>query len=543
MAEGKAQLEMMGLLGKKKRDKEAALSPTQTMFMEEIMRGKNCFITGPAGVGKTFLISEIIKTLKSLKKKVGIAATTGVAAASIKGTTVHSWFGVGFADKPVEEYIAKRKEELKKQGFGYERAATRIVKTDVLIIDEISMMGCDFFGKIDDICRAIRPNGQDSPFGGLQLIVVGDFFQLPPIPDRHPKCWNCGGSALDKNGGVLGQLQCTKGRFGGDGVPAKCKISWSGQVRFAFNDDPFGRNRWDECGFVFCELTDVFRQKDKAFVELLHRIRLNKTTPEDVQLLEGLKKPLDCSDGILPTKIYPHNETVNEENDRNYALLDGKEHMYKAIDKSKNPESYLLKQLQKSSPALDVVRLKVGTQVMLVANEDVDKGFCNGARGVVTDFIDVTDAEQRAKYKYEGTEVSISKILPVVTYAIHGRTKVKVVNPYSWSREKGREIVSRHQIPLRPAWAITIHKTQGMSLSRVEMSLAEAFAEGQVYVGLSRATGMDVIHLATFDPAKIKTNQKVVDFYDACRRSRTKKRDFTDDDAAAGPAKSPKLDD
>lgn len=459
-----------------------ALNAQQLQVIETAQKGENCFVTGPAGTGKSHLIREIKKILSGVYACV---APTGIAAVNMGGRTLNSWSGVGMMTEPLETYIKKRRCEISR----YDTPGWRIKNTRTLIIDEISMVSLYMFVTIDRLCRAVRRS--DKPFGGIQILCFGDFYQLPPVPDT--KCWGCRGETT-----LSEEYMCNAPKTDAC-LPFAANL-------YAFDTCPDGRTPWEDLKFITVELTQVFRQTHKEFINLLHRVRKGEHTRDDIAMLVSLKRPLP-DDGILPTKLYTYNVNVDKENERNYNAIKSPEVCYKVDAGSNDRGRFLLEALRKATP--DIVRLKIGTQVMMCANVDVEKGLCNGTRGVVTSFVD-SEAVQPGPV---GMYLRKNSRLPVVTFALPAGTRTCVVLPHMWSvdtPEGGRAFVV--QIPLKHAWALTIHKSQGMTLSRLQVDLSTCFAPGQAYVALSRAVDPDGLEILSLDPARITTDSKVVRF-------------------------------
>lgn len=522
------------------------LDPGQRKVLELAVQGNcNLFITGPGGVGKSKTVKTIVEQLRARGKKVAVVAPTGIAALNIKGKTIHSWAGIGLGKDTAASYVASavtRHGRRPVRKFDYDDPMCRFINTDTIVLDEISMLSSSLFAKIDVMAKELRMSrgnptyglqkhvigridDQHRPFfGGMQVIVVGDFFQLPPVDDnsdvQFPKCWRCGETArvVDKDNRAYA---CTV-----------CKKEFCGKARFAFEPDPEGRNRWKEAGFVFCELTTVHRQKDAGFVAMLHRFRQGSVIPEDIASLTHLSRSLPPTpDGIVPTKLLPTNEQVNSVNSVNYARCRGKEYVYD-MNKScigKYGEK-LLEKAVRNCPFDVRVRLKKGAQVMLRANLSVEEGLCNGTCGAVVGFVDIANEQA---LKECGANVfglgaalmphRFGSVFPIVSFKIAGTDApfVTIIGPQQLTDEDkfGGSVSSIEitQVPLILAWAITIHKSQGMTISYVRMELARCFDRGQAYVALSRAASMDGLQVESFDPHRIFCDEDVIAFYQECR--------------------------
>lgn len=398
----------------------------QAQALKILQAGHNVFLTGSAGTGKTFLLNKFIEYLKKKNIKVGITASTGIAATHINGRTIHAWMGMGIAQTMDEKAIKKLKKN--------QEVRDRIKAAKILIIDEISMLDAERLNLIDKICKAIKD--PFAPFGGLQLVMCGDFFQLPPI---------------DKNG----------------------------QARFAYE-----ASAWQGAKIKVCYLEEQFRQNDLRFVKILNQIRANQAGEEELALLKKHSNKSSQS-SIGPTKLYAHNIDVDVINDRELAAISGEEMVY---DMSIHGPRDLVSYLKRSCLAPVELKLKVGAMVMFVKN-NFKAGYVNGTLAKVIGFSE--DGWPVVQMKNE-QEV--------------------IVTISSWSFEEGDDILANiHQLPLRLAWAITIHKSQGMSLDSAEIDLSKSFTHGMGYVALSRVRTLDGIYLVGINQMAIKVSQEVVE--------------------------------
>lgn len=399
---------------------------TQPQALKILKAGCNVFLTGSAGTGKTYLLNKFISFLKKKQVRVGITASTGIAATHIGGRTIHSWSGMRIKN----EMDIKAIKKLIKN----EKINERIKRSRVLIIDEISMLDADRFELTDKICKAVR--GNFLPFGGLQIVVCGDFLQLPPV-DRERK------------------------------------------AKFAYES-----LAWKNSDIKVCYLEKQFRQNDFKFVEILNKIRNNKAGQEELNYLKKrLYKSIDCS--IVPTKLYAHNADVDAINNYELSNIPGKEKVYYM---SGHGPKELVIFLKKSCMAPEELKLKADAVVMFVKN-NFDGGYVNGTVGKIISFED------------NGYPVVETK----------SGDKI-IVAPTSWNIEENDKIIaSINQFPLRLAWAITIHKSQGMSLDVAEIDLTKAFELGMGYVALSRVRTLDGIQLMGINELSLKVNQTVVE--------------------------------
>uniref|UniRef100_A0A8C1BE55 ATP-dependent DNA helicase PIF1 n=1 Tax=Cyprinus carpio carpio TaxID=630221 RepID=A0A8C1BE55_CYPCA len=419
------------VLGERKQ-----LSKEQTAVLNAVLSGKNVFFTGSAGTGKSFLLKRIIGSLPP--KSTYATASTGVAACHIGGTTLHSFAGIGSGSAPLEQCI----ELAQRPGVMQHWTSCKH-----LVIDEISMVEAEFFDKLEAIARSIRRSTE--PFGGIQLIVCGDFLQLPPV---------------------------TKGKD---------------KANFCFQS-----RSWRKCIHMNLELTEVRRQTDKAFISLLQAVRVGRVTEEvTAQLLRSAYHSIE-RDGILATRLCTHKDDVELTNENKLKQLPGVMRVFEAVDS----DPMLFQTIDALSPVSRMLQLKVGAQVMLTKNLDVQRGLVNGARGVVVDFQPGNQGLPRVRFLCGAVEV---------------------IKRERWMfKASGGLYLSRQQLPLKLAWAISIHKSQGMTLDCVEISLARVFESGQAYVALSRARSLEGLRVMDFDPRVVQANQDVLLFYKRLRKER-----------------------
>lgn len=405
------------------------LSDEQERVAAHIQAGGNALITGSAGTGKSTLLRELTSRFEG---NLPVCASTGIAAVNVGGMTVHSWAGLGLGDDPAE-VIAGNLTERKSGAWRRIRTAKR------LAIDEVSMIHGELFELIDRVFRLVREN--DAPFGGIQMILFGDFLQLPPV---------------------------SKGR----------------EQRFAFQSDA-----WVSAGIRTFVLSKVFRQADAAFSAALNDIRLGNVTDAVKAMLTSRYRVADAAPEIEPVTVYTHNADVEAMNERRLAQIKGEAHEWRARDYG---EPGPLKTLQKNCLAPETLRLKVGAQVMCLWNIDPEAGIANGSIGTVEGFGKHTK-------------------LPRVKFASGA---VIEMEKRQWQIKSGSDILAeRSQLPLRLAWAITVHKSQGMTLDKIRVHLAKAFEHGQSYVALSRARTLDGLFIESTSPGCIKAHPAAVAFY------------------------------
>jgi ATP-dependent DNA helicase PIF1 len=430
------------------------LTDEQMEVLNAALHGKSLFFTGAAGTGKSLLLRMMIERLRTKcgADKVFVTATTGVAAVNVSGCTLHSFAGIGLGTDDRSTMLTKITNN--------KIASRRWKAASVLIVDEISMLSAELFDKLEYVACAIRERPLDS-FGGLQVILCGDFFQLPPISDVY-----------------------------NTNTPAQ----------FCFESA-----RWNIVVKKTFVLHRIFRQKDLVFQHMLNEIRIGEPSQTTVEALNACCRQLKVSkNGILPTRLYPHRVDVCAQNRRRLAQLKTETHVFYAHDWERDPKTTFLKRLQDNCQAPQKLELKVGAQVMLLKNLDVDLELVNGSRGVVIGFEHASDSESEDK--------SLEIAYPTVRFTTGFE---QTLRPMTWCCYLGNvEMASRRQVPLALAWALSIHKSQGMTIDLIEMSLHKVFACGQAYVALSRATTLKGLRLLDHViPHRIFADKKVVEFY------------------------------
>lgn len=376
----------------------------QERALEILLAGDNVMLTGQAGSGKSYLLKQFIEVARNKRKKVVVTATTGLAAAHLGGQTIHSWSGIGLGTKLHEDYVYMMSETRKKA----------IRKTDVLIIDEVSMMHDYNLDMVDQAMKIIREN--DEPMGGLQVIFCGDFFQLPPVTQ------------------------------GGDG-----KFITESQV-------------WGNLNLSVCYLEEQHRAEDLRLQEILNAMRAGELRQRH---LNWLLERMELTPHGDVTRLYTTNASVDALNEAELAKVPGDSHYYLRTSRGKWDS---IVNLQRNVLAPEVLELKLGALVMAVKN-DPEGRYHNGSIGEVIDF--TPDGFPIVDFNY-----------PVIVY------------PDEWELKSGeRTIAAITQVPLRLAYAITVHKSQGMTLDAAEIDLSQAFVEGQGYVALSRVKNLDNLYI------------------------------------------------
>lgn len=386
--------------------------------------GHNIFLTGEPGAGKTHTINEFIRHCNKNDIGIGVTASTGIAATHIGGMTIHSWSGIGINSQLSEEQIERLSER--------SQLKSRFKKTRVLIIDEISMFDGARLNLVNQVCKVMKKSHR--PFGGLQIILCGDLFQLPPV------------------------------------------TRYSQQIDFAHTSEA-----WAELNLKTCYLSEQHRQNDdETMLNLLRQIRSQSVSEDSLQLLEERLASEDLDERT--TRLYSHNMNVDELNNRRLAQLDTESKMFTMLTSGSQIN---VEQLKKSCLAPEVLELKVGAQVLCVAN-NASAGYVNGSRGEVIDF-DLGKPVVRLK---NGKDITMERV--------------------TWKMEDHDRVLAEvSQYPLRLAWAITVHKSQGMSLDAAEVDLSRAFTPGMGYVALSRLRSLEGLYLKGINQTALQVSQEI----------------------------------
>jgi ATP-dependent exoDNAse (exonuclease V) alpha subunit len=392
--------------------------------------GHNVLLTGPAGSGKTFLLNQYSAYLKKKGIGVAITASTGIAATHIGGRTIHSWAGIGIKDSLSQRDLQSlaKKAYLKKQ----------FEKTEVLIIDEISMLHAHRLDMVNQVCQVLKKNFL--PFGGLQVVLSGDFFQLPPISPGNEEA----------------------------------EFVYKAQV-------------WPEMDIRVCYLEEQHRQNDEKMTRILGSLRRDEVGAETIALLQNRIK--ERPKGISPVRLFTHNVDVDRINNQELDLIEAEAHVYHMTNSG---DKKLVATLQKSCLAPSDLVLKKGALVMFVKNKFKEEKavYVNGTTGVVVAFDEYNFPIVRLR---SGEEI--------------------VVGPDSWTIDDDDKILARiNQLPLRLAWAISVHKSQGMTLEAAEIDLSRSFGYGMGYVALSRLSSLAGLYLLGINEMAYKLDPQVFAF-------------------------------
>lgn len=437
----------------------------QSSALDILKTGQNVFLTGSAGSGKTYTLNQYINYLRARRVPVAVTASTGIAATHMNGTTIHSWSGIGIKDELSDRDLTN----LSRKQF----LADRLKDTAVLIIDEISMLHAKQLNLVNQVLKHVRKN--DAAFGGIQVVVAGDFFQLPPI-----------GSKGESN-----------------------------REKFAFMSEA-----WLDAKFHICYLSEQHRQVSEAanggldLDDILNQIRRQEVTFEAIAALEAT---FDQNVDINRTRFYTHNLNVNKINDKELAALEGETMRFEA---TATGDSKLVETLKKTVRTQDDLVLKVGAKVMFIKNNS-ELGVSNGTMGELIGFaaVKIDDSKDTSDDLIEDTaqdaiakntknkakkdkeskekpkdEKPTTQKMPVVR--LNSGREV-IAEPEEWiiEDETGDVLASYLQVPLCLAWAITIHKSQGMTLEAAEIDLSRTFELGQGYVALSRLKSLAGLQL------------------------------------------------
>lgn len=408
----------------------------QQQALDIMKSGASVFLTGAPGSGKTYVLNQFVQWARQQGLSVAMTASTGIAATHINGQTIHSFSGIG-----VHTWLTDATLKTIRQ-----RRRKIIANTDVLVIDEVSMLHAWAFDLVDTVCRKLRKD--DRPFGGMQVVLSGDFFQLPPV------------STSRRNQDVLAPDE--------DYVRSR-----EPYARYGLNAEGFVTQSlvWRHLRPVVCYLDEQHRQDDGQLLRILTDIRAGSVSGADRQLMDTRLGMIPDS-GEVAVHLFPTNAQADKLNVARLAQIDHDEHVFEHTHVG---QSALVKRLLQSMLAPATLVLKIGATVMALRN-DQDKQYVNGSLGTVIGFT----PERRGGW-------------PIVEFA-NGNTTV--VRPADWQMLDGQEVVaSVTQVPLRLAWGITIHKSQGMTLDRAVMDLRRTFTPGMGYVALSRVERLSGLYV------------------------------------------------
>lgn len=409
---------------------------TQDTAFAILKTGANVFLTGEPGSGKTHLVNRYVEWLRAHGIEPAVTASTGIAATHIGGMTIHAWSGIGIRKTLAKEDFGRLLEN--------ERLVLRLTRTHILIIDEISMLDRCTLECVDSVCRALRRDGR--PFGGMQTIFVGDFFQLPPVSNQEDE----------------------------------------EQPEFAFHS-----SAWMEAAPTVCYLSEQHRQDDAPYLSLLAGLRQGSITEEGRCLLQSRRT--DARVGESHTRLYSHNVDVDRVNQEKLDALPGEARVFRM---EAHGSERIVAALKKSCLSPESLELKIGARVMFTKN-NFDEGFVNGTLGEITVF-----------NKENG--------LPIVR-TLSGRDIVAALADWA-IMDGGRTLAKIKQLPLRLAWAITVHKSQGLTLDAAVMDLTHAFEYGQGYVALSRVRSSSGLFLLGYNERALQVHPEILESDEGFRR-------------------------
>jgi ATP-dependent DNA helicase PIF1 len=494
-------------------DAEPELCKEQQEAVDYALSGRNVFMTGSGGCGKSVVVRHLLKKFRAQGKDVSIVAPTGIAAFQVSGTTTCTF--MGWTQDTCREPFENVRRNLWK-----DKTKKRLKSTDVLIIDEISMVSNFHFERMSRAFAEIKGYHKQAnlkPFGGCQVIAVGDFCQLPPIKGLE-FCNECG-VEMTRSLGRNTTYTCPD---------CPLPITYTEQDKWAFKSEA-----WAECQFANVHLTKIHRQSDEKFVQMLQKGRLGrKLVQAEIDLL--MNHPCNVENGVW---LSSRRKEVEDRNNSEFAKIKSEQHNYWCIDKfdcahddlrgtikpvywGKPPRERVPLDKLSEHRYSNCLSLKVGMPVILLKNVDVQAGLCNGSQGIVVGFEDYQKATppsppndenykgdeegyRRAHRRYTETMNFMKhpgldkQILPVVQFHNGMRCMIQPDCTISQlSAAEGRySLLLRTQIPLAHGWALTIHKSQGMTLERLVVNLASVFEHGQAYVALSRATALEGLRI------------------------------------------------
>lgn len=488
---------------------DSDLSNEQSRVVDSILnKKKSIFFTGSAGTGKSFLLKKIIRRLYTRfgREAVGVTAPTGLAANNIGGETIHRFLGIGLGNQPVIELVKRIKQNNRKY--------LTWRKLQVLIIDEISMVDGELFHKLNSLAKLLR--NDDRPFGGVQLILCGDFLQLPPVSQgiETPYC--------------------------------------------------FTTNAWSEVINENIILTKVFRQKgDQDLIKILNALRIGKIDRETEMKFQSLSRPLTTKNGLVPTELYPTREEVDRSNRLKLDDLDGDEFTYVAQDIDDGTKMLSSNKSLESLMCSKELKLKVGGQVMHIKNDISNPKLVNGTLGIVQAFVPesvwnlyfskfkeassqnlhilqmvsklavvaarkqerislpdpstlkLNEAQTSNLFELCNSFHPMEEMFPVVKFTTNDDTPILKLVKREEFKPDSSNTLCRLQLPIILAWAMSIHKSQGQTLQFVKVDLQKVFEKGQVYVALSRCVDSKGLQVVNFNRHKVSASQEVIKFYES----------------------------
>ena len=407
-----------------------------------LKNGENVFLTGFAGTGKSYILNKL---KERFKKQLTITSTTGIAAVNVKGQTIHSWAGVGLCRNPIARTVEKIKSRKTQLNL--------IQNCKILAVDEISMLNIEAFEYINEVLKNLRESSE--PFGGIQVLFIGDFYQLPPVEKEE---------TLER--------------------------------RYCF-DSPI----WNELNLQNVVLKKNYRQSEEKFINALAHMRENCLEIDDIELFKSRMIDSDTSEANI-LHIFSTNEEANRYNNTKFNQIEEPIRVFSAEDgvfRGKNlvtdgfteSESYILEVFSKNCRAEREIALKLGARVMLLINMDFNKGLINGACGNIIGF-----NQETISIKFDNGVVAA---IPKHTFEYYYNERV---------------VAERLQYPLKLAYGITIHKSQGMTLDKLVVDCARIFERGQSYVAMSRVRTLEGLYLKNFEPEKVLVDNRVAEFYE-----------------------------
>lgn len=418
---------------------ETKLNEEQKKVISLLKSGKNVFVSGSGGTGKTYLIKYFVEHYKNVKN-IGLTSTTGISAGTIGGTTINSFLGIGLG-KSTSMKLAKK---IIDNGFLEKRVTT----LDVLIIDEISMMNYALFQKIEEVFRIVRKNRKS--FGGVQLLLSGDFLQLPAV---------------------------------------KCEY-------YCFESEV-----WNKVINETIILTKIIRQSNLQFQNILNKIRNGIVDKEVKDVLKSRFKKNIEKNGITPTRIYTINKDVDRINEEALdKIAENNEDIeffeydmnIEYIEEETKQALYLVDKFKKTSRVKENLQLCIGCQVLLIKNLDIENGLVNGSRGVVVKF---TDDD-----------------IPIIKFMNDKEVVIKK-EQFEIETDYGKKVAIANQLPLRLGYATTVHSCQGLTIDCAEINLLNIFDYGMGYTALSRVKSLETLSILGINFSKIIANEKVLEFY------------------------------